>query len=319
MQRDAPPPLEHLRTALAALLLILCCSPAAALAQGAPDPAREAFAVGMAALLGNRFRDAVEALQRSHALRPLPIVLYNLGLAYRGLGRDVDAVAVFERYLREPEPGAPAERLEALRREVARLRERQVTLRLALRPQHATLRVDGRSVLVVNNAAVVDPGPRSVDVTAEGYQPVHRELDLAPGAGVTVEAHLMLLENRARLLVEPSVAEASVFVDQQLVGVGATDVGVAPGRHRVDVRAQGYAPFQRDVWSTGRGVLRISAGLETAGGAGPETRRAGWVLPVAITGGALVVAGAVLGVIWLTRGTESVPQGAWTTFREGGP
>jgi hypothetical protein len=254
------------RTVAAALLACAALARGPSLgAQPAPDAARVAFEQGMVALQGNRFRDAVEALEASFALRPLAAVSYNLGLAYRGVGRNVDAVEAFERYLRAPDADARPERIEALRREVARLRE------------------------------------------------------LAPGARVEVDARLLLLENRARLLVDPSVLEATVYVDQHLAGVGQTDVGVAPGRHRVEVIAPGYTPFERSVWSTGRGVVRVSAELLRLG-ASPEARaRPRWVAPLAIAGGAAVAAGVIAALVFALRPTEPVPQGSWATFREAGP
>jgi hypothetical protein len=308
------------RTVAAALLACAALARGPSLgAQPAPDAARVAFEQGMVALQGNRFRDAVEALEASFALRPLAAVSYNLGLAYRGVGRNVDAVEAFERYLRAPDADARPERIEALRREVARLRATLVTLAVALQPPHATLRVDGRAVVIIDRAAVVDPGLRTLDVAAEGYQPLHVERELAPGARVEVDARLLLLENRARLLVDPSVLEATVYVDQHLAGVGQTDVGVAPGRHRVEVIAPGYTPFERSVWSTGRGVVRVSAELLRLG-ASPEARaRPRWVAPLAIAGGAAVAAGVIAALVFALRPTEPVPQGSWATFREAGP
>lgn len=289
------------------------------LAQSPPDAARAAFEQGMVALQGNRFRDAVEALEASLALRPLAAVSYNLGLAYRGIGRNVDAVEAFERYLRAPDADARPERIDALRREVTRLRATLVTLAVTLQPPHATLRVDGHAVVIIDREAVVDPGLRTLDVAAEGYQALHVERELAPGVRVDLDARLLLLENRARLLVEPSVLEATVYVDQHLAGVGQTDVGVTQGRHHVEVMAPGYAPFERSVWSNGRGVVRVSAELLRAGESSALHARPRWVVPLAIAGGAAVVAGIATALAFALRPTEPVPQGSWATFRETGP
>ncbi len=303
------------RVLVAAAAASLLCGEA--FAQVAPDVAREAFDRGMSALQGNRFRDAVDALEASRALRPLPVVSYNLGLAYRGVGRSVDAVAAFARYLREPEPDAPPERLEALRREVERLTASLATLRIAVHPSSAMLRIDGRPVVIVDGQVIVDAGPRSLDVTADGYEPALRELDLVPGSRTSVEVYLVAVPRQARLLVEPSSSQANVFVDGRLMGVGETDVGLSMGRHTVAVSAPGFLPFERDVWSTGHGVLRVMATLVSSRPPAPVVDRRPWALPLAIGGGALLVVGIIAGALWLARGTEPTYNGRWGTFCEG--
>lgn len=320
MTRDASGVSSRLRETLCLTMAIvwMWSCPAIARAQEAPDPARDAFNRGMAALQGSRFRDAAEALEASWRGRPMPVVLYNLGLAYRGMGRNLDAVDTFERYLSAPEPGVSPQRLSALRQEIERLRGTLVRLQVTLRPPRATLRMDGRPLVVIDGEALVDPGVHTVDGAAEGHQPAHRELDLAPGSRETFEMVLVPVENRARLRVVPSVIESDVYVDQWLVGVGRTDVDVPPGRHTVEVRATGYTPYQDVVWSTGRGDIWVSAALQRVRFVPREGRRApGWVLPVALVGGAVVIAGAIVLTAWLLRGTAAVGDGAWGTFCEG--
>ena len=70
------------------------------------DAAREAFERGVRGLDEGRFGDAVIAFEESLRVRDVPVTLYNLGLAYRGVGREAQAIAMFERYLETPAPDA---------------------------------------------------------------------------------------------------------------------------------------------------------------------------------------------------------------------
>src|SRR4051794_31665718 len=105
-----------------AIALALSTAGSQAYAQtSASDEARISFERGVAAVAARRYDEAIQALTRSLQLRPVPIVRYNLGLAYRGMDRPVDALREFSRYLREHEPEAEPERLSALELEISRL------------------------------------------------------------------------------------------------------------------------------------------------------------------------------------------------------
>lgn len=94
------------------------------------DPrAVELFEKAVAAYRAGDFARSVELLQQAYALRPAPVLLYNLARAYEGLGRIEDAARAYRDYLaQEPKPddrGAIEKRiatLEAQSAERARLR-----------------------------------------------------------------------------------------------------------------------------------------------------------------------------------------------------
>lgn len=70
-----------------------------------------------------RFEDAIRLLREARALKPEPVLLYNLGRAYEAAGRRREAADAYERYLAE-EPraadrGALEGRVASLRREEA--------------------------------------------------------------------------------------------------------------------------------------------------------------------------------------------------------
>ncbi len=79
-----------------------------AFAQTKPNPAKaaELFKSSAEAYRQGNFKGTVDLLKEAYALDPQPVMLYNLGRAYEGLG-DVDAAMdAYKRYL-QADPKAP--------------------------------------------------------------------------------------------------------------------------------------------------------------------------------------------------------------------
>jgi hypothetical protein len=222
----------------------------------ADDPARRAFQQGMAALQGNRPADAVRWFTDSYQRRAVPIVQYDLALAYRALGRNLDAATAFERYLADPGAGVDAARLAAVRAEAEALRGRLVQITLALRPAGATVLVDGRVTAVPSSVLLLDPGSHALEVRADGYVSQRREEDFAAGAQVRWEVALVPV---------PAAPPSAV-------------AGIGDGR---DAQRMGL-----DTGPARRGTTPPDG----------ASRRAGWVVPVGVTLGVLAAAGIALGV-----------------------
>ncbi|MBX3128531.1 MAG: tetratricopeptide repeat protein [Polyangiaceae bacterium] len=70
-----------------------------------------------------KFDDAAALLERAYALHPEPVLLYNLGRAYEGLGESEKAIDAYKRYLEgtpdAKDRGALERRIETLERQVA--------------------------------------------------------------------------------------------------------------------------------------------------------------------------------------------------------
>jgi tetratricopeptide (TPR) repeat protein len=132
----------------AALALGIALAPAPAGAQA--DARSEALRLALEAHTlyeAGEHERSVELLLRAYDLHPEPLLLYNLGRAYEGLGRIDEALDVYGRYL-EAEPDAPRrgaveqsiETLRAMRAERERLAaerdraeaERERTLEIAI-------------------------------------------------------------------------------------------------------------------------------------------------------------------------------------------
>jgi tetratricopeptide (TPR) repeat protein len=115
---------------LATIALLLSARTASADPKGSPSPdaaapsegrgrAAELFARASEAYRAGQFALAISLLLELESIKPEPVLHYNLGRAYEGLGRWSEAIAEYEAYLREDgtitDRGAIERRLETLR------------------------------------------------------------------------------------------------------------------------------------------------------------------------------------------------------------
>lgn len=167
------------------------------------DPARAAFEQGIAAMRAGRSADAVTSFTASYGLRPVPVALYNLGLAHRAAGNRREAWIAFARYLNGVDAGADPERLAAVRAEMDALRGQMGLLRFAGEPAGTELSVDGRAVSFGSPELMVDPGAHEVSATAPGHRPGRFRAEVARGGATTVAVTLAPLGSAA---LDPRVA-----------------------------------------------------------------------------------------------------------------
>jgi hypothetical protein len=285
-----------------------------ALAQSAAAPAavdeagaRERFQRGVTALQESRFAEAAALFEESYRLNPAPVALFNLAFAYRGLGRYLDAVAAVERYLQNP-GNTPADRVDAARVELDRLRQSVARVTVRTAPQEATVWIDGRAARASAGPIEVDPGRRVIEVSRDGYRPERRELVLAAGASESLTVTLAVIDDAGRLRVEPSVATARVTIDGVLAGTGVVERPARMGEHRVVITAEGYLPLERTVRVGGTGLVRVDAVLQR-----PRANPWPWLGP---TIGGVAAVGLAVGGYFLWQAVRPtadpvVPPDAW--------
>lgn len=278
-------------------------------AQTPPDEARGAYELGVAHLRDGRFQEAALALERSYALRAVPVALYNLALAHRGLGRYRSAIELFDRYLRAESASIAPERLDAIRAEREDLVRALVEVTLRVSPADASLRVDGAEPTRSPPLLVLDPGAHVLEWSAPLHHPRRESLTATPGSRPALDIALAPIRE-GRLQVESSVPGATIELDGSRRGVGRFDGEVPIGDHALALRAPGYRPVQRRVTVSPAGTVRVVITLERAG---PP----GWVIPTAIAGGAAVLGAIIAGVLVATQPTvPALRTGSLDTIRE---
>lgn len=272
------------------------------------DPARRAYEEGVAHLEAARYQEAALALERSYALRPVPVALYNLALAWRGLGRYRAAVGLFDRYLQSPDPAATPERLDAIRAEREELLRALVHAAITVTPRGATLRVDGRDPAPSPESLELDPGGHVLEWNAPAHRPHRETITATPGSRPVFSVALEPVRE-GRLQVEASSPAVLIEIDGQRGGMGRVEREFPVGEHVVALRASGYRPVERRVTVTPGATVRLVITM--------ERNVPGWVLPTAIVGGAVLIgAGITAGVLATRPDVPALHNGTWGTYRE---
>ena len=144
--------------------------------------ARGHFDRGVAAFNEGRFAEAALEFESAYKLSPAPVVLYNIGQVDVALGRSVEAVDAFERYLADGATTISAERRAEVQAEVEKQRTQIGTIAIQTDPAGASIRIDGRLVgtTPLPSPVRVAAGKHTVEARLAGYSPQDRDVDV-PG------------------------------------------------------------------------------------------------------------------------------------------
>ncbi len=149
--------------------------------------AREFFQQGLVHAEAGEWELAADRFRRSLRLRSSPVVAFNLGTAYRALGRLVEATELFRQVAREASgelAEAAAAGLEELTPQLGRL-----TVILRGPAEDVDVQIDGRPVprAAIGAPLPADPGERRVEVLRGGERLAELRPTVSPGAGTQVD------------------------------------------------------------------------------------------------------------------------------------
>lgn len=170
--------------------------------------AKDLYDQGMAALNAGRYADAAQALDASYRAQPTAIVLYNLGLAYKGMGHPDKAQEAFESYVKFADPKKEGKTINAVKAEIERMKNGYARFALKLTPANAQILIDGAPAAASNGELWVQTGPHKIAFKADGYEDYEQQLDVAPGR-FDLEVNLRQAgpaDQRAAALIEAGIA-----------------------------------------------------------------------------------------------------------------
>lgn len=256
------------------------------------DEARRLFEQGLEYSDRERWGEALEYFRRSRAIAERPSTVYNMAVTLYRLGRLREAAESFEAFLGMSSEESDPERHREARRQLEVMRQSLAHLTLEVGPPDARVDVDGTVVAGTGatREMALDPGEHRVTVTADGYEAAVLELSVLPGGREQRRVVLARDVRPATLTITSDVSDAVIRVDDETVGTGEARVAVAPGRHRIHVRASDRAPFERVVEVGAGANLHVNAGLGGETG-GIFSSPWFWV----VTG--VVVTGATIGLV----------------------
>jgi tetratricopeptide (TPR) repeat protein len=138
---------------------------------------KQAFQAGIEAYERADFEAALQAFRQAQALKPHPVILFNVALAEAKTGLLLEAVQHFEQVFNDP--NTPADKLDAARRE--RDRTTALLARVSIDRTDAQLMVDGTAAAGSPPTVRVNPGQHHVRVIVGPEVLVDREVDLRSG------------------------------------------------------------------------------------------------------------------------------------------
>ena len=231
------------------VLVALCPAVAQARApapQAQPSIDRDARAAetkkrGDDLLENKRYSEALAAYDDAYALTPSPALLYNRGRALQFLARYPEALEAIERFAAE----APADlraRVPGLPQLLDDLRGRVGTLIVRCRVDGARVLVDDKQIAVtpVSKPMRVAAGHLAIDVFADGYFPLHREVDLKGQGALTLELALVSRDTSGLLTVRSHESATKITVDGKVLGLSPVEAGLVAGTHRVVAEKSGF-------------------------------------------------------------------------------
>jgi tetratricopeptide (TPR) repeat protein len=175
----------------------------AAVAQPATDAQAKARAQallseGTAAYGHGDYASALEKFTAAYKIFPSPKLWFNIRQAIRDLGRPVDAVEAFDRFLTEA-GDAPPETLAEARRSAAELKTKLGQIKVTCMTDGAEITVDGKQVgsAPLGNMIWTTPGRHQVAAQQAGFSPVIEDVTAVAGQAVTVNLDLRPIDLRA--------------------------------------------------------------------------------------------------------------------------
>jgi len=153
---------------------------------------------GTAAYGRGDYAAALDKFTAAYKIFPSPKLWFNIGQANRDLGRPVDAVAAFDRFLREADD-APAETLAEARRSAAELKTKLGQLKVTCTTDGAEVTVDGKQVgsTPLGEMVWTTPGRHQVAVQREGFSPAIEDVTVVVGQSAAVNFELRPIDLRA--------------------------------------------------------------------------------------------------------------------------
>ena len=217
------------RTKVSFSLLVVCCAIAASAAAAPPGEApsvtvqpnsdgqskaraQALLREGTAAYGRGDYASALDKFTAAYQIFPSPKLWFNIGQANRDLGRPVEAVEAFDRFLTEADD-APSETLAEARRSAAELKSKLGQIQVTCMTDGAEITVDGKQVgsAPLGNMVWTTPGRHQVAAQQAGFAPAIEDVVAVAGEAVTVDLDLRPIDLRA----------ANQPADAALVGGGA--------------------------------------------------------------------------------------------------
>ena len=234
-----------IRTLVLTCTFLVGASVQPALAQSAKKQARAFFKQGRQHYLAGQFAKALDAFEQANALRPHPLMLYNIGQVQEAMEDLSAAIATFKKYLTTSPNDA-----DEVKAKVAEL-EKQLAnwgqLALTTKPPGATVYVGKREYPARGRTPLqlpLPPGRQTLVFELEGYQQLKRSVTLKPRKAVKLTVAMPPV--LAYVLVRSEPPGARMFFDGRPASIPTPATqGLRAGKHTLRVELDGFEPAER--------------------------------------------------------------------------
>lgn len=166
--------------------LLLLASVAAAEPTGDKEAAQTKNKEGVRLMDAGNYEGAITQFRDAYALYASPVLLMNIGSCYVKLGRPVEALDHYERFLREGCAGATSDKCDQANEQAEKLRDEVGEIRVQA-PDGTSIAIDGRSVGEAPIAPVRVPvGPHAIRLAASDGRVETFDRDVTARSSVVV-------------------------------------------------------------------------------------------------------------------------------------
>ncbi|MFO0553600.1 MAG: kelch repeat-containing protein [Polyangiaceae bacterium] len=226
--------------------------------------AEEHFKRGLEHYDASAWAPALAEFLESRHLYPTRAATQNAAFCLAKLGRNDEALDLYEALLREF-PKLDEQKKREVAQAITALRGLVGTIEIDGAEPDATIVIDGRirGTYPPEAPLRVGAGGHVVRVYKKGFEPFETQIDVAGRAVARVEVQLAELKESGTLkVVEKSGKSLAVLVDQVEVGVTPFEGEVAVGKHVVTLRGEdgsGVAPTAAPIEKNQTTALELSA------------------------------------------------------------
>jgi hypothetical protein len=277
-------------------------NPVVSLADSLTGPAKTEYDLGKILYRDGDFAGAVVKFYHAFELANDPRLLWNIAACEKNLRRYVRVLALLERYKAEGKDiltEADQQEAQAL---IDAIKPFISTVTIVANEPDAEVSIDGQPVgkTPLSEPLKVDMGSRLFKLAKPGFGEQTQTAKLAGASVVTLNFQLTREVHQGTVVIKAG-AKDIIALDGKVVGTGRYEGVLPSGGHTLRVTASGMHAYQSELLIKDNERRNISVILEKE-----KASATPWLIA---GGGALVVAGAVVGGYFLFKPDEKVTPG----------
>jgi hypothetical protein len=189
------------------------------------------------------YEAALKGYEEAYKIDPVPALQLAMGQCYRSLNNYGAAITSYQTYLTKAgDNAADKKAVEDTIRELERLRA-QGTLDFSTDPSDAQLYIDGK---LMGNTPIsvpgIDPGEHKIKLVKEGYAPIEKTFNFAPGQRQSIGTSMEPLPGF--LEVGSTQDPVSVFINGAFAGVSPFQLEMRSGEYLFQYKKEKFQTKQ---------------------------------------------------------------------------